>query len=358
MSLLTLHAGPTALRRIQTEGLSPDMVTAIFGASGSAKWLAISGLDRYIFTKWLPQRKTASPITLFGTSIGAFKLAAAAQADPGAAIDRLVTAYTSQAYRGAITPEQISASTRTLITGLLGSDNAGAREILANPAYRFACGAVRCHGRLNSTNIGAQKRAMASGFFKTLRHQYIADYERTLFVDPRLADNVFEAQDDYPARLQPLTEDNFAKALTASGSIPVYMDGIRFDDDPDHLYRDGGLLDYHPVPSRLMRPSQDLILYPHFYPYVIGRWFEKFMPWRKCDGRALDNTLLIAPSRTFVRSLPGKRIPDRQDFVTYAKKEEERIDRWNISIALSAELGAQFAELCQSGRIADHIQPI
>ena len=48
-NLLTLAAGPVALKHIREHGLRPDDVGTIFGASGAAKWLAIAGLDKAIF---------------------------------------------------------------------------------------------------------------------------------------------------------------------------------------------------------------------------------------------------------------------------------------------------------------------
>ena len=45
MADLIIAAGPKALAHIRKHGLSPDDISAIFGASGAAKWLAIAGLD-------------------------------------------------------------------------------------------------------------------------------------------------------------------------------------------------------------------------------------------------------------------------------------------------------------------------
>ncbi|MEC7154799.1 MAG: hypothetical protein VXW66_04980 [Pseudomonadota bacterium] len=81
--VLTLAAGPTALKHVREHGLSPNDVRTIFGASGAAKWLAIAGLDKAIFGNWMADRTATAPVDLYGTSVGAFKLAAAARRDPG-----------------------------------------------------------------------------------------------------------------------------------------------------------------------------------------------------------------------------------------------------------------------------------
>ena len=76
--VLSIQAGPKAYQQIKDRGLAPEDISAIYGASGAAKWIAIYGLDRAIFSDWLSQ--SAHSIDLFGTSVGAFKLAAVQRA--------------------------------------------------------------------------------------------------------------------------------------------------------------------------------------------------------------------------------------------------------------------------------------
>jgi hypothetical protein len=81
---------------------------------------------------------------------------------------------------------------------------------------------------------------------------------------------------------------------------------------PPGRYRDGGLLDYH---LDLPYPKVDgLVLYPHFYPYVIPGWFDKTLPWRRARSHRLDNVILVSPSPQWVARLPYGKIPDRNDF--------------------------------------------
>ncbi|MDX9963341.1 hypothetical protein [Desulfobacter postgatei] len=47
---LTILAGATAYRHIKENGLSPNHIDAMLGASGAAKWLCIYGLDSVIFS--------------------------------------------------------------------------------------------------------------------------------------------------------------------------------------------------------------------------------------------------------------------------------------------------------------------
>jgi len=50
---LRVIAGRKAADRIRRDGLSPDQVSAVFGASGAAKWLGICGLDQAVFGQYL-----------------------------------------------------------------------------------------------------------------------------------------------------------------------------------------------------------------------------------------------------------------------------------------------------------------
>ncbi|MGD8690393.1 MAG: patatin-like phospholipase family protein, partial [Gammaproteobacteria bacterium] len=73
-------------------------------------------------------------------------------------------------------------------------------------------------------------------------------------------------------------------------------------------------------------------------------------------GSDLDRVVLLAPSREFVATLPGGRIPDRDDF--YRLSEAERLRAWETVIEASRRLGDEFAELTVSGAIRERVQPL
>ena len=64
-SSLTLRAGPDALRMIRERGLRAEDVDVIPGASGGPKWLALAGLDRYLFGEFF-QAPRARPLHHIG----------------------------------------------------------------------------------------------------------------------------------------------------------------------------------------------------------------------------------------------------------------------------------------------------
>ena len=74
------------------------------------------------------------------------------------------------------------------------------------------------------------------------------------------------------------------------------MKPVKLEEDPAHIYHDGGMLDYHPVPSNFWPQTDGLVLYPHFYDHFKLRWFDKFYPKRKVAAHKLDNVIMLAPT--------------------------------------------------------------
>jgi|GEM_PF-5567405 len=93
---LTFKAGASALRSIRNNGFDISSIGTIAGASGGAKWLVLSQLDRAILTNLVP--KLQGPVHLLGTSIGSWRFACYVQNDPVAAIDRFEAAYIDQTF--------------------------------------------------------------------------------------------------------------------------------------------------------------------------------------------------------------------------------------------------------------------
>ena len=75
------------MRIIRERGLRAEDVDIIPGASGGAKWLALAGLDRFLFGEFFAAERTR-PLHLIGSSIGSWRMAAFAQRDPVAALER------------------------------------------------------------------------------------------------------------------------------------------------------------------------------------------------------------------------------------------------------------------------------
>ena len=91
---------------ISRDGFSAGQIGSIAGASGGAKWLVLSQVDRAIIERILPALQ--APVHLIGSSIGTWRFACYAQADPLAAIGRFEEAYLEQSYSDDPDIEEIS----------------------------------------------------------------------------------------------------------------------------------------------------------------------------------------------------------------------------------------------------------
>ncbi|MBW1896448.1 MAG: patatin-like phospholipase family protein [Deltaproteobacteria bacterium] len=350
---LLILAGKSAYNHIRERGLSPSDITVVMGASGAAKWLVLYGLDSAIFSHWFKGRK--QPLYLFGTSIGAWKFAAAAQGDPVGALDRLREAYTHQTYKGRVTPAKVSEESLRIIDLLLPPGSI--EQILSHPYLRISFSAVRCKGLMGKKHHMTLSVGMLSAFALNVLSRKLQKlyFERTVFHDSRNTSTVLDMTDFTLNRVQ-LTLENFHEALLATGSIPLIMEGIEnIEGAPKGMYRDGGILDYHPA-FPLRPKTKGLILYPHFYPHLTLGWFDKRFPKRRAKADVLDQTVILAPSPEFVSRLPFGRIPDRKDFVRLAGKDEERIQAWEKAASMSLGLGEAFLEAVETGRIRDEVK--
>ena len=353
-ALLEIRAGDYAYRHIQKNGLHADDISYVFGASGAAKWLAIYGLDRAIFSRWL--NHATKPIELFGTSVGAFKLAAACHGEPAAALERLANAYVDQNYTDKdFSADRINVETLKILETVANVN--GRNEILEHPILRFHCGAVRTQGSLAKNKSFRQKLALGKIFIDVFggRKHYGKKMQRIVFHHPE-SKKVFSGADGIITHQTVLNKDNLQDALLASGSIPNLMHGVNdISGAPSGLYFDGGVLDYHPLPSYL-GADKGLTLYPHFYPHLIPGWFDKHFKSRYATSKQLDKVIMLSPSALMIEQLAGGKIPDRKDFVTLQNNNQKRKDQWHQCMDLSLALGEEFLEMIQSGNIVEKLQ--
>lgn len=353
---LTIRAGPDALRHLRDRGLRAADVGVVPGASGGAKWLVLAGLDRYLFGTFLAGPRDR-PLHAIGSSIGSWRMACLAQRDPSAALARGHDAYVDrQRYPSRRpTPAEVSAVLGTCLDALLGGT--GVDEILAHPWARLHVITAEARGPAASTRRGVLTAALALAAAGNLVSRRTLALQLTRCVFHTAGDATpFAHLRDLPTVHRALTRDNLRAALQASGSIPLLMEGVRVPGAPG-LHWDGGVLDYHLDLD--FSPGDGLVLYPHFYAHLVPGWFDKALRWRRARGprhaAAFRRAILVAPSDAFVAALPGGKIPDRQDF--YDHTDAERARRWRRVVDATAQLGEEFAELVETGRIADAVRP-
>jgi predicted acylesterase/phospholipase RssA len=353
---LLFLAGENAYKKIRENGLSPDDIEVCVSASGAAKWLALYGLDKSVFGSWLNNRK--SPAYFFGTSIGAWKFAAACQNNSSRAFDILADKYIAQRYGKKITKEDVSETAQNILDEFLPPDKIN--EILNHPYYRISFSAVRCRKQAGNENSFVQSAALfKAAFLNFVKREYLARYfERTFFMDKRDIPP-FASVNGFPINRVFLNNKNFKKALLASGSIPLVMKGVtEIDGAPNGVYRDGGMIDYHPVFNFNGKNKNKIVLYTHFYKELIPGWFDKKFSNRRAGRKDLKDVLLLSPSEEFVSSLPEKRIPDRKDFNRLSGQDEKRISMWTESKEKSLVLGKEFLDAVESGNIKNLVKKI
>jgi hypothetical protein len=350
MHALSLRAGPAALALLRERGLRAEDVDLIPGASGGPKWLAIAGLDRYLFGTFLTAPRTR-PMHLIGSSIGSWRMACLAQRDPLAALERGQHAYIhDQHYSERPTTADVTVVLNAVLDRMLGA--AGIDEILSHPWARLHVITSQGRGLANTTSrpvLGAALTAAAT-MNVVSRRTLSLQFRRVIFSNAGTTSPLLNLR-DMPTTHEALTAANLRAVLAASGSIPMVIDGVVIPGQPGGIFWDGGVTDYHLDLD--YGAGTGLVLYPHFYSYAVPGWFDKQLPWRRARVTNFHRALVLSPSEAFVATLPNRRIPDRRDFGLMT--ESERITAWEAVRTASTALGDELGDLVASGRIAERV---
>jgi hypothetical protein len=245
---------------------------------------------------------------------------------------------------------------------LLGES--GIDEILTHPWLQLNVVTARCKGWAGSEQPLLQKAGLLGAVFANLagRRALGAFFERGILHSPAAPPVALQA-DGFHTHSTALSRDTLLPALMATASIPMVMSPVRdIPGLPVGAYLDGGMIDCHmDLPLHLgtdlpQSEAKGLLFLPHFGEKITTGWLDKFLPWRKpLYG---SHTLLIAPSRDFLATLPQGRIPDRHDFYRYAGRDDERIRDWNACVAAGQQLADEWMELVTSGRVASRIESL
>lgn len=346
---LHVYAGPRALAQLREQGLRPADVRVIPGAAGGPKGLVLNPLDRFLFGQWFAG--SPEPLHLLGASIGAWRLACACLPDADAALAQLAEDYITQQYEHAPgkppTPRAVSQAFGLKLQERLGRR---AAEVLSHPQRRLHVFTsrgrhlLRREGRLR-TPLGYMGAFAANAVSRKALGGWL---ERVVFGDPRDALPVPLA--DFRTRQVALVGTNLVPAILASCSIPFWLDAVHdVPGGPKGAYWDGGITDYH-LHLDYRGMASGLVLYPHFQRHVVPGWLDKALKRRHVATPALDNLVLLAPSAAWVATLPGGKLPDRNDFKRYGEDLAGRMAAWRRALAESQRLADEFAEMVSAGR--------
>jgi hypothetical protein len=349
---LVFKAGRGAFDSIRRHGFSPERIGTFAGASGGAKWLVLSQLDRCILQTVVP--RLVGPVHLVSSSIGAWRFACYAQNDPIAAIDRFEEAYIGQSYSDKPDIHEITAKTREILKIVL--QDGAAEQILSHPVFRSHVMTVRArHLAASENRIVLAAALLAAASLNAISRQSLAwFFERALFFDARELPPFFDVG-GFPIQKIRIRASNFEDVIVATGSIPLIMSGVKDIEGADPgTYRDGGVIDYH-----LDLPHSDddrLTLFPHFFDRIVPGWFDKKLSWRKPNPVNIDRTILVCPSAEFIARLPRAKIPDRTDFTSYTPIERIRV--WQNVVTECEALADEFNEVMETDQLAARLQPL
>jgi hypothetical protein len=349
---IDIFAGEKASEIIRDKGLKEEDIKVIAGASGGPKFLVLNGIDKAILNTWF--KKRTEPLFFIGSSIGSWRGAAYAAEKPVETLDKFTESYLKQIYTSKPTRKNVTDESIRILNDFLKDKDID--FIINRSKMNLNIISAQCTG-LSGIESNA---ALALSFIPAVmvnmisRKLLLKIYTRTLFHDTRNTPPFINCFKN-PNRVK-LSEKNFKQALLSSGSIPFVMEGIKnISGAPSGTYRDGGLTDYH---INLDFGVKDgIVLFPHFSSRVIPGWLDKSLTWRKPDKNYFSNTVLVAPSKKFLGSLPLGKIPDRTDFKTFFGRDDERLKYWNEVISKSSIIGEEFMEAVSSGKIKDIIKP-
>ena len=234
-------------------------------------------------------------------------------------------------------------------------------EVLSHPRYKLHI--VTSHGRhiLRRENPVTMPLGYAGAFLSNAVHRRALGgwLERVVF-SGQGASLPFGTQ-DFRTRAVNLREGNFMPALQASCAIPFALKAVHdIPGAPAGAYWDGGITDYHlhlnwTAPTK--GPDRSIVLYPHFQQNVVPGWLDKALKWRHGATPFLDNTIVLAPNPEWVKTLPGSKLPDRKDFITYDRDLAGRVKVWSAAALASQQLADEFSHWLQNPT-SSMVQPL
>jgi hypothetical protein len=350
---IRIKAGKIAGKLIREGGFSLEAVSACYGPAAGPRWLIAAGFDLALIRSGLLGKNRA--VTLAGSSAGAFRFASFIQPEPEKAYRNLLERYIELDYTQNDTPQTLLAATADLMDQFLEED--AISFALANKRFRLAV--ITCRGKnllgirgAVLPRIGLGLAYLANLFSRERLYRFA---ERVVFYQGSLPP-VFCLKPGFRGLAIPLSEANFKAALLASGAIPLVISPIEdIYGAPRGLYLDGGLLDYH-LTHDLAGPD-GITLFFHHQERIIPGWLDQRLPRRQTQGEILDRVVMVFPQEELIARLPGKKVPDRTDFVTFINDGAKRKRLWREAVQMTSSLGEEFLDLLEKGRLGEIVEP-
>ncbi len=353
MNQLRIKAGDRAYKVIKDGGFSCDSISTYFGPAVGPRWLISSGFDLTLLANGILGR--LRPVHLIGSSAGAWRFAAWVQPDAVNCYRKFLDAYIDLNITKADTPSTVLEKCKDLINLYLEDD--ALPFALANKKYRLVVITSRARNLVASEKKWLQKTGLLAGYLMNFfsRSNVYRFADRVVFYQGSKPP-AFCFRPRFCGSFVGINEINFKSAVLASGAIPLVISGVHdIYNAPYGVYRDGGLIDYHLSHQFAVRDN-DIVLFFHHQERIVPGWLDKKLTRRMPDVETLSNVLMIFPAQSFMEKLPGQKVPDRDDFLTYMEDPETRIKNWRKAVELAAPLGEEFLELVASGKIKDVVE--
>jgi len=355
MSRILIKAGSRIYNIIKDGGFNFDSVSTYFGPAVGPRWLIASGFDLTLLKSGILGRSNA--VNLIGSSAGAFRFAAWLQPEAIKSYNKLLDAYINIRYSKKDTPATILEKLTGVINEYLKDD--ALPFALANKKYRLVVITARARGLVAFENHWMQKIGLITCYvFNYFNRNNIYRFaERVVFYNGSKPPS-FCFQPQFRGNYVQINEVNFKNAVLSSGAIPIVINGVcDVYGAPRGVYRDGGLIDYH-LTHQFAAKENEIVLFFHHQERIIPGWLDKKIVRRVPDAETLSNVLMVFPSQSFIEDLPGEKVPDRTDFITFINDQETRIKNWRKAVELSAPLGEEFIELVESGKLRDVVEKL
>jgi hypothetical protein len=352
---LRFKAGPGILPIIREEGLRPERVRVFAGPAGGPKWFVSVGFDKAIIKSQFLEKSSFKRVLLAGASAGAWRCLAMACKDPLSAYEKLRIAYSRNIFTSSDNPGTVSDKIRDNVRGFINEEDID--HILNHSKFDLAIHVVRSKHLAASDNQKLEGFAllMSAGLNVIKADLMALFYERAIFYSSSTKPDFVSK--GYKGLLARINEENIENVALATGSLPYLIRGVEgISGAPDGVYRDGGLLNYQL--NQDYTPEEGLTLFFHYQEKITPGWFDKKLPWRKPSTKMLDRVLQIYPDESFKEILPGRKIPDRNDFLTFVDDPSERIRRWDEVCKTSEILADDFMETVESGQICNRVEPL
>jgi hypothetical protein len=355
MSDLSIKAGSKAYQIIKDGGFNFNRIATYVAPAGGPRWLAASGFDIALMENDV--LGLSRPVLLSGTSSGAWRLAAWLQPEPLKSYRNFVEAYLKMSsYQRSDTPGSLLESMGRVIDDYIEDD--AIPFALANRKYRLAVTTARAKHLAASETDWIQRLGLGLAWLSNaVSPAYLRlFFERVVFFYGALAPR-FCLKPGFRGKAIPLSAINFKAAVLASGAIPIVIAGLRdIYGAPRGIYRDGGVFDYHL--NHEYAKDEEVTLFFNYGERVVPGWLDKKLKSRRPPAQILKNVLMVYPASDFAARLPGGKVPDREDFITYIDDPETRMMNWRRAVELCAPLGEQFLETAASGRIRDVVEKL